>query len=47
MCPKLSATTELTIGERIRATYHNLPYDVIPKIMLRYLSRMVAVGSYI
>jgi hypothetical protein len=27
-----------TIGERIRATYHNLPYKTIPHIMLRYLS---------
>jgi hypothetical protein len=27
-----------TIGERIRATYHNLPYKAIPRIMLRYLS---------
>jgi hypothetical protein len=27
-----------TIGERIRSTYHNLPYKVIPKIMLKYLA---------
>jgi hypothetical protein len=27
-----------TIQERIRATYHNMPYAMIPKIMLRYLS---------
>jgi hypothetical protein len=27
-----------TIGVCIRATYHNLPYKVIPKIMLKYLS---------
>jgi hypothetical protein len=27
-----------TIGERIRATYHNLPYKAIPRIMLRYIS---------
>ena len=27
-----------TIQERIRATYHNLPYAMIPKIMLRYLA---------
>ena len=27
-----------TIGERIRATYHNLPYKAIPRIMLKYLS---------
>jgi hypothetical protein len=27
-----------TIGERIRATYHNLPYKAIPRIMLKYLA---------
>jgi hypothetical protein len=27
-----------TIGERIRTAYHNLPYETIPKIMLKYLS---------
>jgi hypothetical protein len=27
-----------TIGEHIRATYHNLPYKAIPKIMMKYLS---------
>ena len=27
-----------TIGERIRATYHNLPYKAIPRIMLRHLA---------
>jgi hypothetical protein len=27
-----------TIQERIRATYHNLPYAMIPKVMLRYLA---------
>jgi hypothetical protein len=27
-----------TIGERIRTTYHNLPYKVIPKVMLKYLA---------
>jgi hypothetical protein len=27
-----------TIGERIRTTYHNLPYNAIPKVMLKYLS---------
>jgi hypothetical protein len=27
-----------TIGERIRTAYHNLPYKMIPKIMLKYLS---------
>ena len=27
-----------TIGERIRATYHNLPYKAIPKVMLKYLA---------
>ena len=26
------------IGERIRATYHNLPYKKIPKVMLQYLA---------
>jgi hypothetical protein len=26
-----------TIQERIRATYHSLPYAMIPKVMLRYL----------
>ena len=30
-----------TIGERIRATYHNLPYMKIPRVMLRHLG-MVA-----
>lgn len=30
-----------TIGERIRATYHNLPYQIIPKIMLKYLAMVV------
>jgi len=27
-----------TIQERIRAAYHHLPYEVIPKMMLRYLA---------
>jgi hypothetical protein len=27
-----------TIKERIRATYHNLPYKVLPRVMLRYLA---------
>jgi len=27
-----------TIGERIRAAYHNLPYKAIPKVMLRTLA---------
>ena len=27
-----------TIGERIRANYHNLPYKAIPRIMLCYLA---------
>src|SRR4029079_7945564 len=27
-----------TIAERIRATYHNLPYQTMPRIMLRYLA---------
>jgi hypothetical protein len=27
-----------TIQERIRATYHNLPYAMIPKTMLKYLA---------
>jgi hypothetical protein len=27
-----------TIQKRIRATYHNLPYAMIPKVMLRYLA---------
>jgi len=27
-----------TIQEHIRATYHHLPYAVIPKMMLRYLA---------
>ena len=27
-----------TIQERIRATYHHLPYAVIPKVMLQYLA---------
>ena len=27
-----------TIGERVRSTYHNLPFKVIPKVMLKYLS---------
>jgi len=27
-----------TIQERIRATYHNLPYAIIPKTMIRYLA---------
>jgi hypothetical protein len=27
-----------TIQDRITATYHNLPYSVVPKIMLRYLA---------
>ncbi len=31
----------ITIAERIRCTYHNLPYKAIPKLMLRYLA-MVA-----
>jgi hypothetical protein len=26
-----------TIGERVRANYHNLPYKAIPRIMLKYL----------
>ena len=30
-----------TIGERIRTTYHNLPYKQMPRIMLKYLA-MVA-----
>ena len=30
-----------TIGERIRATYNNLPYKKIPYVMLKYLA-MVA-----
>ena len=24
-----------TIGERIRETYHNIPYKIIPRIMLK------------
>jgi hypothetical protein len=31
-----------TIAERIRAAYHNLPYRVIPKVMLRYLAMIAA-----
>ena len=27
-----------TIGECIRATYHNLSYKIIPRIMLKYLA---------
>jgi len=27
-----------TIQERIRATYHRLPYKALPKVMLRYLA---------
>jgi len=27
-----------TIQERIHATYHHLPYAMIPKMMLRYLA---------
>jgi hypothetical protein len=27
-----------TIGERIRTTYHNLPYKAVPRIMLKYLA---------
>ena len=27
-----------SIGECIRATYHNLPYNIIPRIMLKYLT---------
>jgi hypothetical protein len=27
-----------TIQERIRATYHNLPFAMIPKVMIRYLA---------
>ena len=27
-----------TIAERIRATYHNLPFKKMPKLMLRYLA---------
>jgi hypothetical protein len=27
-----------TIGERVRATYHNFPYKAIPRIMLKYLA---------
>jgi hypothetical protein len=27
-----------TIQERIRAAYHNLPYSVIPKVMIKYLA---------
>jgi hypothetical protein len=27
-----------TIQERIRATYHNLPFAMIPKVMIRYLT---------
>jgi len=27
-----------TIQERIHATYHHLPYVMIPKMMLRYLA---------
>ena len=27
-----------TIGERIRAAYHNLPYMKIPRVMLRYIA---------
>ena len=30
-----------TIGERIRAAYHNLPYKAIPKVMLKYLAMIV------
>jgi hypothetical protein len=31
-----------TIGERIRAAYHNLPYRAIPKVMLRHLAMSCA-----
>ena len=31
-----------TIGERIRAVYHNLSYKRIPKVMLRYLAMISA-----
>jgi len=31
-----------TIGERIRSTYHNLPYKAIPKIMLQHLAMICA-----
>ena len=27
-----------TIGERIRVTYHSLPYKIIPRVMLRHLA---------
>ena len=27
-----------TIGERVRATYHHMPYKAIPRIMLKYLA---------
>ena len=29
-----------TIGESIQETYHNLPYNIIPSIMLNYLAMM-------
>ena len=31
-----------TIGERIRATFHNLPFKAIPKIMIKFLSMVCA-----
>ena len=30
-----------TIGERIRAAFHNLPYRTLPKVMWRYLAMLV------
>ena len=27
-----------TIGERIRATYHRLPYKAMPRVMLKYMA---------
>ena len=31
-----------TIKERIRATYHNLPFQAMPKVMLQYLAMVCA-----
>ncbi len=27
-----------TIGERVRTTYHRLPYNAVPRIMLTYIA---------
>ena len=35
-----------TIGKRIRAAYHNLPYNKIPRIMLKYLA-MISIQQLI